>query len=447
MTAIAGIQCATAQNQVKEMLEKMIHRGRDWQYIIEKNGAILGAAGSSAQKKPALILSSELIAQEQVSKNHFAKAKTQQNGIELSRDPLGISPLYYGKNREGALCFASEVKGLLAVTRDIHELPPGHSLTGMRLKPNKKPAYSKPLRTQAENIAKQLRSRIEVSIADRIGDGNVGAWLSGGIDSTAIAAIARPHVKDFHTFTAGLNGSQDIYYAHIAAKHIGSIHHTRLVTTGEIIESIPQVIYHLESFDALLVRSSLLNFLVAEMAADYVPAVFSGEGADELFAGYSYLHRIPESELQGELNNILMRLHNTALQRVDRSAAAHGLVAYLGLLDQGVVDLALRIPAEYKIRDGVEKWILRKAVEDLLPKDLLMRKKAKFWQGGGVQEVIAEYAEKMISDGDFKRERNLKCGENLNSKEELMYYRFFHEHFGEFDDLSWMGRTKGAPVS
>ncbi len=447
MTAIAGIQYPTARNHVKEMLNRMRHRGHDWQYIIEKNGVILGAAGNKLQNNPALIISNEVVAQEKVSKNHYAQAITRTNGIELTRDPLGISPLYYGKTREGALCFASEVKGLLTVTRDIHELPPGHTLTGAKLRRKDWPTRAIPMPKEAAKIAKQLRARIEASIADRISNNDVGAWLSGGIDSTAIAAIARPHVKELHTFTAGLDGSQDIQYASIAARHIGSNHHTRLVTTDEIISIIPEVIYHLESFDALLIRSSLLNFLVAKMAADYVPAVFSGEGADELFAGYEYLHQVPAGDLQGELSDILMRLHNTALQRVDRSTAAHGLVAYLGLLDQDIVELAQRIPVEYKIRNGVEKWILRKAVEDLLPEDLLMRKKAKFWQGGGVQESIAEYANKEISDRDFKCERKLKNDETLNSKEEVLYYRIFRAHFGEFEDLAWMGRTKGAPVN
>lgn len=447
MTAIAGIQSPHGQSIVKEMLGQMKHRGDDWCHIIEKNGAILGASGTKNQKKSARKIKNEQVALEFVSRNHYAAAKITKNDIELNRDSLGISPLYYGRTTKGALCFASEVKGLLSVTRDVHELPPGYSLIGTQLKQNKRQARNGFKNRPSDEIAQELRDKLEEAVSNRIGEGYAGSWLSGGIDSTAISAIARPHLKEFHTFTAGLPGSQDVHYAQIASKHIGSIHHTRTVTVEEILQAIPQVIYHLESFDALLIRSSILNFLVAKNAADFVPAVFSGEGADELFAGYDYLHEVPKSRLQDELEDIIGRLHNTALQRVDRTVSAHGMVAYVGLLDEDIVNLAGEIPAEYKIRNGVEKWILRKAVEDLLPEELLMRKKAKFWQGGGVKEIIADYADKMITDHDFAAERELDNGETLNSREELLYYRYFKEYFGEFDDLSWMGRTKGAPVS
>ncbi len=447
MTAIAGIQSLHGQTKVEEMLGQMKHRGDDWCHIIEKNGAFLGSSGTKNQKKSARKIQNEQVALEFISKNHYAAAKMAKGQMELSRDSLGISPLYYGRTTEGDLCFASEVKGLLAVTRDVHELPPGYSLLGTQLKRNKRPSHNGRNDRSSDDIAQELRNKLETVVSNRIDEGYAGSWLSGGIDSTAISAIARPHLKEFHTFTAGLPGSQDVHYAKIASKHIGSIHHTRTVTVEEILQAIPEVIYHLESFDALLIRSSILNFLVAKHAADFVPAVFSGEGADELFAGYDYLHEVPKSKLQDELDDIISRLHNTALQRVDRTVSAHGMVAYVGLLDQDIVNLAHEIPAEFKIRDGVEKWILRKAVEDLLPEELLMRKKAKFWQGGGVKEIIAEYADKRISDHDFASERKLDNGETLNSKEELLYYRHFKEYFGEFDDLSWMGRTKGAPVS
>ena len=184
---------------------------------------------------------------------------------------------------------------------------------------------------------------------------------------------------------------------------------------------------------------------MAKKAAEYIDAVFSGEGGDELFAGYDYLKSLDRNELADELIDITGRLANTALQRVDRSASAHGTVAHVAFLDPELVDYALRIPVEYKLRGGVEKWILRRALDGELPEEVLNRKKAKFWQGAGVEELISDHAERRITDADFHRERTLPNGWEINTKEELFYYRIFRGHFGELEDLSWMGRTKGAP--
>jgi len=146
------------------------------------------------------------------------------------------------------------------------------------------------------------------------------------------------------------------------------------------------------------------------------------------------------------LIDITQRLHNTALQRVDRSASAHGIVAHVCFLDPEVVDYAFRIPVEYKLRDNVEKWILRVALDGKLPEKILNRRKAKFWEGAGVGELISDYADSTITDDDFMRERILKNGWIIKSKEELLYHRIFREQLGELEDLSWMGRTKGIPA-
>jgi asparagine synthase (glutamine-hydrolysing) len=291
---------------------------------------------------------------------------------------------------------------------------------------------------------------LEQAIIRRAAADEMGSWLSGGVDSSAIAALARPHVRVLHTFVSGVEGAPDIEYGARMADFLGTEHHVLKVTLQDLLAALPEVIYHLESFDALLVRSSITNYLTSKMVSDYVGVVYSGEGGDELFAGYDYIKDLPAEAIPGECEDIIMRLHNTALQRVDRSAHAHGVVPVVPFTDRDVVEYALKIPPEYKVYRGdgapVEKWILRKAVEDAVPESVLWRPKAKFWQGAGVQELLSDHADSAVTNEDFQRERLLPNGWKLNSKEELMYYRIFKEHFGELAQLDWMGRTKGAPV-
>jgi len=443
MSGIAGFAQPGKQDEVKQMLERLAHRGSSTE-IIETASATLGIVWPQHQSAAVKHLRQAQIAWDDAGDGHYALAGGST--LTLKRDLLGVAPLYYGRNAEGTLCFASEVKGLLEVTRDVHELPPGYTFDGLRLEAYTRLERLPEMEESPERIAAELRRRLEASVEKQAGSAPVGAWLSGGLDSSALAAFARRHFHPFHTFTAGLPGAPDVANAQIAADYICSEHHVIKVQLEDLLNVLPEVIYHLESFDAWLVRSSILNYLVARLSAGYVPAVFSGEGGDELFAGYEYLKTLNPECLVDELIDLTTRLHNTALQRVDRCASAHGIVAHTAFLDPDVVDYAMRIPAAYKLYQGVEKWILRQAVKDLLPELIVNRPKAKFWQGAGVEDLLAQHADERISAADFARERRLPNGWLLNSREELMYYRIFREHFGEFEDLGWMGRSKGSPV-
>lgn len=444
MSGIVGIAHSGKQTDVRRMLDKIAHRGLITE-IVETASATLGGTWPHCQSTAAMFLKHSSNAWDNPGDGHFVLARG--NDLMLKRGTFGVVPLYYGWTKDGLLCFASEVKGLLELTRDVHELPPGHTFDGQRLEMYSQLGKLPVLDDTPENMAQELRCRLEAAVEKRTVAGNVGAWLSGGLDSSALAALARQYSRPFHTFTAGMPGAPDVVHAQAVAEFIRSEHHVRIVQTEDLLDVLPDVIYHLESFDAWLVRSSIMNYLVAQLAADYVPAVFSGEGGDELFAGYEYLKTLDPAHLPDELLDITLRLHNTALQRVDRCASAHGTVAHVVFLESDIVDYALRIPTEYKLYKGVEKWILRKAVADLLPNSIVKRPKAKFWQGAGVEDLLAQNAEQQISNTDFAQGRNLPNGWKLNTKEELLYYRIFREHFGEFDDLSWMGRTKGSPVN
>jgi asparagine synthase (glutamine-hydrolysing) len=428
------------------MLDRMAHRGGADRAVFEAEGATLGIIRPRGQAL--LPLATGEAVEDYVGDGHFAEARVIQRELNLFRDPLGVSPLYYGHMPDGTVCFASEVKALLEVARDAAEVPPGHRFAAGYTEPyGERAECLPPFQGSAEVLAVELRHVLAWAVKKRIRSDAAGAWLSGGLDSSTMAALARPHVRLFHTFAAGVAGASDLAYARQVAEHIGARHHEVIVTRDQMLGALPKVIYHLESFDALLVRSSITNYLVARLASDFVPEVFCGEGGDELFAGYHYLKELPHGRLADELLDITNRLHNTALQRVDRCAAAHGLVAHVPFLDPNVVQYAKRIPTRLRLRGGVEKWILRQAMAGMLPEQVLVRPKAKFWEGAGVGEMLAEHADETVCDEDFSRERMLPNGWLVNTKEELMYYRLFREHFGEFDDLLWMGRTKGAPRS
>lgn len=246
-----------------------------------------------------------------------------------------------------------------------------------------------------------------------------------------------------------MRGAPDIEYAKTVADYTGSTHHEVIISEEDLPKVLSEVILALESFDALLVRSTIMNYLVSKVAKDYVDTVFSGEGGDELFAGYDYIKELPVESIPAELIDITNRLHNTALQRVDRSSSVNGLTAHVPFLDGEVVDYAMSIPPQLKLLQGefpIEKWILRKSMEGDLPEPVLWRKKAKFWEGAGVEEILSDYADKQISDNDFKTQRVIGQDLKLNTKEELLYYCYFEEYFNGLDDLNWMGRTKGAPA-
>lgn len=442
MSGIVGITKPQNTTDVEQMLEKIAYRGRTTK-IMETPLVTLGIAYSrnKATKKTAHPTGDPLVG----FADHFVLEEDDR--VVLIRDPLGVAPLYYGWTDDGLLCFASEVKCLLAISQDVNELPPGHTFDGQRLKTYYQLQKLPEIKKKPDRIAKELHKILATTVEKHARVGGVGAWLSGGLDSSVMATLACPYIDNFHTFAAGMPGSPDLKYARIVADYIKAEHHEVIVKIDDLLKVLPDVIYHLESFDAWLVRSSIMNFLVSRLAAQYVTSVFSGEGGDELFAGYGYLKSLNPSRLADELIDITSRLHNTALQRVDRCASAYGTDAFVGFLQPDVVDYALRIPVRYKLHNGVEKWILRQAMADELPDAVLNRPKSKFWQGAGVQDLLARHAEEQISDADFSRERFLPNGWRLSSKEELLYYRIFCERLGQLEDLSWMGRTKGMPVN
>lgn len=444
MSALAGINRPNEFNLVSKMLDKMSHRASKVRKIFSTEDSTFGICSNFHSLSEIEKFQLDKIITHNQFNSHFVYAKEIDSSIELRRDFMGVVPLYYGFDDQNSICFASEIKALLVVTRDINELKPGTKFyKGKSFVIDTLKLPDKFISDSIETIASELRTKIENSIFKRIEDKDeFGSWLSGGIDSSVIASVASKRLKKLYTFSGGLKDSNDLKFARILAEHINSRHFEIVVNKEEILKVLPDVIYYLESFDSYLVRSSIINYIVNSKARDYIDEVFSGESGDELFAGYDYLKLIPINELPLELINITRALANTAFQRVDRSAYSNEIIPHVPFSDPDVVNYVLQIPPELKIKNGIEKWILREAMKDYLPEEIYNRPKEKFWQGSGLKNLLEEYAEAKITNFEFNSNRTLDNGFRLRTKEEYLYYKIFEEHFGEFENFDWLGFSK-----
>jgi asparagine synthase (glutamine-hydrolysing) len=375
----------------------------------------------------------------------FSLALWGPHGIFLARDPIGVKPLYYGHDECGNLLFASEIKSLMNHINEIHEFPNGSYMLNHET-PKFYYQFPQPseILSDQTTVIQKIKDTLETSVIKRLmADVPLGVFLSGGLDSSLISAIAKQNISgELHSFAVGLENSADIINAREVAAYLGTIHHERILTENEIINALPTVIYALESCDPALVRSGIPNLFVSELAAEYVKVVLSGEGADELFAGYHYLKQYSESPAQmtKELLRITTNLHNSNLQRADRLSMHYGLEARVPFLDLAMIDLAFQINNTLKYNQ-IEKWILRKVAELYLPKDIVWRKKEKFSIGTGIGPVLQKYAKTYISNSELKNAIGLN-NERFQSKEELLYWNIFKNYYGRIDIIAQMGKSR-----
>lgn len=368
----------------------------------------------------------------------FALAIADGNDLFVARDPIGIKPIYFGRGDEN-LIFASDIKALVDIAKDIKEFPPGswfHSRYGIRSYYDV-PEPGPVKRTPEEHIA-LLRENLEQAVTKRLmSDVPLGAFLSGGLDSSIIAALVRPHVEELHTFSVGTEGSRDLDAARTVARHLDTVHHEYLLEPDEVAASLPQILYHLESFDQDLVRSAIPSYFTARLASNDVKVILTGEGADELFAGYGYYTDYDDPELlQLELRRSVQCLHNINLQRVDRMTMAHSIEGRVPFLDIKMVEFAQTIPPELKLYKNdnsrpIEKWVLRRAFEDILPAEILWRDKEQFDEGSGTVDLLAEVIERWMPAAEAKRYSRQHLIARLRSPEECLYHKILCEAYSD----------------
>lgn len=481
MCGITGIWGVEELDAVKAMMDTMVHRGPDAEGVYQdrKGRGVLGhrrlsimdpKGGDqpilSANEKRAIVANGEIynfpellptlskkydfrttsdseailhLYQEHGSgvvkhlDGMYAFIIGDEDNILAARDPIGIKPLYYAET-DDAMVFGSELKTMAKYTDDVKEFPPGtyyHTRQGFQT------FYEVPdLKVEGQTQdywLKTIREMLEDCVVKRLmSDVPLGAFLSGGLDSSLIAAIARQHVDELHTFSVGFEGSRDLEAARLVSKHIDSIHHEYVLTMDEIESKLPEIIYYLESFDQDLVRSAIPCYFTSRLAAEYVKVILTGEGADELFAGYTYYKGIVNDEfLHRELRRSVQSLHNINLQRVDRITMAHSIEGRVPFLDTRMIELGQRIPGRYKLAGDppVEKWILRKAFEDLLPEEIVWRKKEQFDEGSGAADQMQRRLESIYTKAEAEAYRAKWPDTCLRSPEECFYHKVLVEAY------------------
>jgi len=371
----------------------------------------------------------------------------------IGRDPIGIIPLYYGHTSDGRLLIASEMKGIEPLCEDVSEFPPGHVWSS---------ADSAPKRYYTEDWMEwdaapkkafdkaELKAELERSVKSHLmGDVPYGLLISGGLDSSVIAAIAQnfsqKRVDDednsdawwprVHSFSIGLEGSPDVAAAQKVAEHIGTIHHPLVFTIQEGLDALEDVIKHIETYDVTTIRASTPMYLMArQIKAMGIKMVLSGEGADELFGGYLYFHMAPDAkEFHEESVRKVLALNKYDCSRANKSMMAWGIETRVPFLHKPFVNYAMSLDPQSKMGGNgrIEKHIIRESFEGLIPDEILWRQKEQFSDGVGYGWIdgLKDHAEQHVSDEEMERAA-IRFPINPPATKEGYYYRsIFEKHY------------------
>lgn len=383
----------------------------------------------------------------------FAIYDVVEDEYLVARDHMGIIPLYIGWDQNGTFYVASELKALEGVCAKIELFPPGHYLSskdGKFVKWYSREWTAFDAVKENKTCIAEIKEALEAAVHRQLmSDVPYGVLLSGGLDSSITSAIAKKYSQkrietddaseawwpQLHSFSVGLEGSPDLAAAKKVAAHIGTVHHEIKFTIQEGLDAIRDVIYQLETYDVTTVRASTPMYLMARVIKSMgIKMVLSGEGADELFGGYLYFHKAPNAkEFHEETVRKLSKLHQYDCLRANKSLAAWGIEGRVPFLDKEFIDVAMKINPQDKMINGerMEKWVLRKAFEDMLPESVAWRQKEQFSDGVGyswidtLKEVVAaEVTDEQLANAKYKFPI-----QTPTSKEEFYYRSIFAEHF------------------
>ena len=367
----------------------------------------------------------------------------------VARDHIGIIPLYIGWDENGVTYVASEMKSIESYCEKLQEFPPGNYYKNGEFTQWYQPNWVNEIPTDAVSLPK-LKKALEDSVHKQLMcDVPYGVLISGGLDSSVIAAIAAKYSKKrvesgdaeeawwprLHSFAIGLDGSPDLKAAKIVADAIGTVHHECKYTIQEGLDALRDVIYHLETYDVTTIRAATPMYLMARKIKSMgIKMVLSGEGADEVFGGYLYFHMAPnKEELHHETVRKLQKLSKYDCLRANKSMAAWGIEARVPFLGKEFLEYAMNIdPADKMCSDGkAEKYVLRKAFEGIIPDEVLWRQKEQFSDGVGYNWIdsLKANADEKVSDDNLANAKRKFPIQPPTTKEGYYYREIFDEMY------------------
>ena len=393
----------------------------------------------------------------------FALYDEERDEFLIARDPIGVIPLYIGRDADGTVYCASELKALEGVCDTYEPFMPGHyywSREGEMRRWYKRDwtdydavcnryaslSADEAWRAQVADVRTALEDAVRRQL---MSDVPYGVLLSGGLDSSVISAVAKLYADrrietdgqqaawwpQLHSFAVGLKGAPDLEKARLVAEHIGTVHHEINYTIQEGLDAIRDVIYYIETYDVTTVRASTPMYLLARVIKSMgIKMVLSGEGADEVFGGYLYFHKAPDARaFHEETVRKLSKLHLYDCLRANKSLAAWGVEGRVPFLDKEFLDVAMRLNPAAKMCPGrtIEKKIVREAFAPLLPEAVAWRQKEQFSDGVGYSwiDTLKAVTAAAVTDEQMARAAERFPVNPPQNKEEYYYRSIFAEHF------------------
>ncbi len=372
--------------------------------------------------------------------------------VHIARDQIGIRSLYWNGNDEtdDDIWVSSELKGFNELGEHIVQFPvatywSSDSRTFKKFYDFENEDISKELGLSEELDEQTVINNIRILFTNAVkkrlmSDRKIACLLSGGLDSTTVTALV---ARDFHpytinTYSIGMKGSVDLYYAKMAADYLKTNHTTIEVSTENFLNAIEKTIHQIESYDTTTVRASVGNYLISLYIKSHSPdtVIFCGDVSDEIFASYmGFYYARNMDALYDENINMLRNIQYFDVLRSDKSISGAGLEARVPFSDKDFLTYCMQLPPALKhfSKDRIEKYLFRKAFEDILPPELAWRVKTAFSDGVSNAErpwyeIIKEYMDTKYTDVEYE-EKRLKYEHNMPYDKESLYYREVYEEF------------------